>query len=245
MIRRSFIFLEKVGKKKEKNIWSQGIPAWHDFLQAEKVKGISAINKYCYDRKIQEAQHALQEDNAAYYVGKLPQIEMWRMYEFFKEECCFLDIEVDGSGRVVIVGISHYFQTNTFVAGVNLEKSLLEKELMKYKIMVTFNGSPFDLPKLKKEFGLTFALPHIDLKPLCVNLGWKGGLKEVERILSLRRPRHLLGNPITLWKAFHASGDREYLDLLIAYNNEDCENLKGVMERAYKELSNKIYKHSR
>ena len=52
----------------------------------------------------------------------------------------------------------------------------------------------------------------------------------MEKKLNLKRPPHLKGNPVDLWKAFHASGDREYLDLLIEYNGEDIENLKMVMD---------------
>ena len=159
---------------------------------------------------------------------------MWRLYNEFKDDCCFLDIEINSLGKVVVVGISNYYNTNFFVKGVNLH--LIQQELSKYKIVITFNGGAFDLPKLKKQLNITFNMPHIDLKPLCVNLGLKGGLKEVEKILHLKRPQHLYGNPVDLWKAFHASGDREYLDLLLDYNREDIENLKGVMDYVYKEL---------
>ena len=113
---------------------------------------------------------------------------------------------------------------------------MIEKELTKFKLLITFNGSSFDLPKLKRELGVNVIIPHIDLKPLCVNLGLVGGLKKVEKELNLRRPAHLNGNPVSLWKAFHASGDREYLELLIEYNREDIENLKGVMETVYRKL---------
>ena len=33
-----------------------------------------------------------------------------------------------------------------------------------------------------KQLQIEINLPHIDLKPLCVNLGLMGGLKEVEKI---------------------------------------------------------------
>ncbi|PIN73603.1 hypothetical protein COV20_05255 [Candidatus Woesearchaeota archaeon CG10_big_fil_rev_8_21_14_0_10_45_16] len=240
MIRRSFVFLEKVRSRKEQTIWQQGIKDWNDFLRAKEVKGISLSTKSYYDRQIREAQKALRDDNSSYFIGKLPQKEMWRLYDHFKEECCYLDIEVDSHGKVVVVGISDYYDTRQFVKGVNLEKGLLEKELQRYRIMVTFNGSSFDLPKLKKELKIKIDLPHIDLKPLCVNLGFKGGLKEVEKILDLKRPPHLYGNPVDLWKAFHASHDKEYLDLLLHYNAEDIENLKAVMIKMYKEMVKKI-----
>ncbi len=235
MIKNSFIFLEKVGRRKEKKIWQQGVKDWQDFLKAKEIKGISTEKKYYFDRKIKETQQALLNDDSAYFVGKLPAVEMWRLYDQFKEETGYLDIEIDSYGTIVLVGISDDYHSNFFVKGVNLSREMIEKELSKFKLLVTFNGSSFDLPKLKKQFGIEVRIAHIDLKPLCVNLGLVGGLKNVEEKLNLQRPAHLKGNPVELWKAFHASGDREYLELLIEYNREDIENLKGVMERVYRE----------
>lgn len=242
MIRNSFIFLEKISNKKENKIWNSGVKNWHDFLKKERIEGIPKEKKEYYNRRMKEAQKFLLEESPAYFVNKLPKKEMWRLYDYFKDDCCFLDIEVDSYGKIMIAGISDYYNTRTFVKGVNLEKNILEKELSKYKVVVTFNGSSFDLPKLRKELGVKMGMPHIDLKPLCVNLGLKGGLKEVERILDLKRPPHLQGNPVDLWKAFHASGDREYLELLIEYNKEDVENLKWIMNLVYKKMREKVYK---
>tara|TARA_Y100000034_G_scaffold131953_1_gene193793 strand:+ start:255 stop:1004 length:750 start_codon:yes stop_codon:yes gene_type:complete len=239
MISHSFIFLEKISKKKERNIWQQGIRNWSDFIETKRIKGISSLKKEYYNRKIKEAQAALTNNDPSFFIDKLPKIEMWRLYNHFKEDCCFLDIEINAQGKIVIVGISDYYNTNFFVKGYNLEKSLIEKELSKYRMIITFNGSSFDLPKLRKELKIDLNFPHIDLKPLCINLGLKGGLKEVEKVLDLKRPKHLYGNPIDLWKAFHASGDREYLNLLLEYNKEDCENLKVIIDFIQKELNNK------
>ncbi|MAF99338.1 MAG: hypothetical protein CMH61_01890 [Nanoarchaeota archaeon] len=240
MIRNSFVFLEKIRSRKEKSILKQ-VSGWNEFLRSD-VKGISSQRKQYYNRKIKEAQRALINEDASYFIDKLPGKEMWRLYDYFKEDCCFLDIEVDSYGNVILVGISNYYDTNFFVKGVNLSKESIGRQLEKYKITVTFNGSSFDLPKLKK-LGVTTHVTHIDLKPLCVNLGLKGGLKEIEKKLDLRRPSHLYGNPVDLWKSFHASGEKEWLQLLMDYNAEDCENLKLVMQHVYKEMCAKIYKH--
>ncbi|MBI2102763.1 ribonuclease H-like domain-containing protein [Candidatus Woesearchaeota archaeon] len=188
MIRQSFIFLEKIGRQGEENIWKQGIRDWQDFLQRKEVNRISALRKQYYDRKIREAQQALLENDSAYFIGKLPSVQMWRLYPQFNEECCFLDIETDSLGKITVVGLSDYYNTKIFVKGFNLEKRLIGSELQKFKLVVTFNGGAFDLPKLKKELAIELTVPHLDLKPLCVNLGLKGGLKEVERILELKRP---------------------------------------------------------
>ena len=236
MIRNSFIFLEKVRKKKEQNIWKQA-KNWNEFLNTD-IKGISKQSKAQYNRIINEAKEALKLENPNFFINKLPQKEMWRLYQEFKDDCCFLDIEVNSQGKIVVVGISNYYNTNFFVKGVNL--NLIQKELSKYKIIITFNGGAFDLPKLKNQLNININMPNIDLKPLCVNLGLKGGLKEVEKILKLNRPSHLYGNPVDLWKSFHASGDREYLDLLLEYNREDIENLKGVMDYVYQKLKDDL-----
>ena len=245
MIKNSFIFLERINTKKEQNIWQEGIKDWQDFSNQKNIKGISKEKLEYYKKKIKEAQQALTEQHYSYFKKKLPQKEMWRFYGLLKDEACFLDIEINSQGKTIIVGISDYYNTNFFVKGVNLTKNLIEKELSKYKMIITFNGASFDLPKLQKQFNINFNQLHLDLKPLCVNLGLKGGLKEVEKIFDLKRPSHLYGNPIDLWQAFHASGDREYLDLLLDYNGEDIENLKDIIEIVYKKYRNKIYKPSK
>ncbi len=236
VLKNSFVFLEGISLKKEKIIWQQGISDWSDFLKTDKIKGISKLSKSYYERNIQQAFLALEENNSSFFVGKLRSKHMWRLYDYFREQCCFLDIETDSYGRITLVGISNYYQTNQFVKGSNLELAYLQNELKKYKLLITFNGSSFDLPKLKKEFNLEISYPHIDLKGLCPQLELSGGLKEVEKKLQLKRPAHLYGNPVDLWKAFHASADREYLDLLLEYNREDIENLKQIMDYCYGKL---------
>lgn len=242
MIKQSFIFLPGIGKRKEQQLWAQNITDWADFIHARKIWGISAERKKSYDLLLREAQKSIQENNASFFLRELHSKEMWRLYPQFREESCFLDIEVDSSGRAIVVGVSDYYAAKWFVAGANLERCLLEQELRQFKLIITFNGSSFDLPKLQRQFGIVISVPHIDLKPLCVGLGLRGGLKEIEKQLELKRPPHLHGNPVELWKAFHASGDREYLDLLLEYNREDVENLRAVMEHVYKKVSEKVYK---
>lgn len=238
LIQQTLCFLDGVGARKEKALWMRGIKEWGDFLGAREIEGISKERKAYYDRQLRKAQEALETDDAAYF--RVFCKEQWRLYGWFKDEAGFLDVEVDGRGKIIVVGISNYYSTATFVRGINLEREAVEKELKKYKILVTFNGSAFDLPKLKKEFGIEIMVPHIDLKGLCARLKMNGGLKEVEKMLNLQRPAHLNGNPVDLWKAFHASGDKEWLDLLIAYNSEDIENLKWVMEHCYKEMERRL-----
>ncbi len=236
MIKNSFIFLDKIGENGEFNLWKNKITNWQEFLAAKQIKGISSLRKEHYNRRLLQASRALQDEDYDYFVGKLPPKEMWRLYPQCRETCCFLDVEVDSAGSIILVGVSDYFHTNFFVKGINLTKKQLEKELDQYQLIITFNGSAFDLPKLTKQFAVSNKA-HIDLKPLCASLGLTGGLKDIEKRLNLKRPPHLYGNPISLWKSFKASGDKEYLDLLIEYNREDVENLKLIIEWVYKNKS--------
>ena len=135
MITNTFSFLERI--KNETRIWQQGIKDWNSFLKTEKIKGISKKKKPYYDRKIQEAQTALHQNNLTYFKNKLPQIEMWRLYN--SEESCYLDIEADAYGKITLVGISNYYNTNFFVKGVNLYKKIIEKELSKFALLLFFD----------------------------------------------------------------------------------------------------------
>ncbi|MEA3430744.1 MAG: ribonuclease H-like domain-containing protein [Nanoarchaeota archaeon] len=243
MIRNSFIFLDKVHKKTEQNILKQGIKDWHCFIKTEKIKGISNKRKHFFNRKIMEAQKALYNLNSHYFTKLLPSTETWRLYEFFKDETLFLDIEIaNKKGDINVIGMFDGINTKVMVYGFNLDLKRLKQELNKYKLIVTFNGSVFDIPVMKKYFSdIIPKIPHIDLRFLCSKVGLKGSLKDIEPKLNINRPRNLRGSPVDLWKAYHASGDKEYLDLLIQYNEEDTINLKPIMEFCYKKLKHKYF----
>ena len=245
MIQNSFIFLEKITVAKERKLWQQGILSWDDFLKAKKIKGISAAAKKYYDRKIIEARRQLYEGNSSYFAGLMPQTEHWRLYDFFKEEAVYLDIETDGlsdNNDVTLVGIFDGFDTKTMIRRVNLDWQLLRKELSKYKIVVTFNGSVFDLPFMKKRYGEVMPkLPHYDLRFSCSRIGLKGGLKSIEKQLNISRSSQIVenmygGDAAQLYRMWRGSGDDYYLKLLVEYNEEDVINLKQIAEYVYKKL---------
>ncbi len=129
MIRNSFVFLERIGRKKEEKLWNLGITNWQSFLNTARIKSISSSAKAYYHRQIKEAQTALLNEESHFFTHRLPKKEHWRLYEEFKENCCFLDIETDSQGRITVVGISNYYATKHLVKGFNLEKEILEKAL--------------------------------------------------------------------------------------------------------------------
>jgi len=244
MIENSFIFLEGLKEKSEQNFWARGICTWDDILQVQKVPKMSNHRLLYYKRKVLDAQAHLYRSDSSYFISKLPRKEMWRLYSHFRGETVFLDIETCGPGKkdaITVIGLFDGISTKTMIKGINLNIKALEEELKHYKLIVTFNGSSFDLPFLNRQYPrLLPDIPHFDLLHLCNRLGLKGGLKEIERNFEIKRSpivdRLYGGDPLLLWKMFRASGDQHFLNLLVEYNEEDCINLKIIADYATKKM---------
>lgn len=250
MIANSFIFLERVGSKLEQNIWNCGVYDWDSFLRAGSIKGLSRHRKLYYDRKIIKAKKALYSFNSAYFLDLLPQSEMWRLYDFFKEDSVFLDIETTGLSKenddITVFGLYDGINTKIMIKGINLDCSSLKKELQKYKLIVTFNGASFDLPFIEKRYPkLVPKIPNFDVKSAADRLGLKGGLKSVEKALGIKRGKIVEdlhgGDALALWRMHRATGDEHYLRLLVEYNESDIINLKTVAEHCVKRLKEALF----
>lgn len=250
MITNSFIFLERIGSKAEQNIWKDNIHDWDGFLKAKNIKGLSMQRKLYYDRRIMQARKALYNFDSGYFAKLLPKSQMWRLYDFFREDAVFLDIETTGLNRsdddITVFGIYDGINTKTMIKGINLDYGALKDELQKYKLIVTFNGSSFDLPFIEKMHnGLIPKIPHFDVRSLTSKLGLKGGLKNIEKILGIKRnpavEKFYGGDALTLWKMYRATGDDYYLKLLVEYNEYDTINLKIVAENCIKKMKEILF----
>ncbi|MDP7180440.1 MAG: ribonuclease H-like domain-containing protein [Candidatus Woesearchaeota archaeon] len=249
MIRNSYIFLEKVNKKTEQHIWNQGITDWDSFLQTDNIKRISKQRKPYYDRQILKARAALYQQNSAHFKNILPSTETWRLYNYFKEDAVFLDIETTGLSSyddITVVGLYDGITTKTMIQGINLNPEALKQELQKYKLMVTFNGASFDLPFIRKRHpDILPDIPHLDLRHACKKLNLTGGLKNIEKQFDIKR-RDLVdsfhgGDAVTLWKMYKSTGDDHYINLLVEYNEEDIINLKTIANSVCNQLSKTTY----
>lgn len=232
--------------QREHKIWQSGIHEWNQFLDAKKIQGLSAARKQTHDSLLRHAHAQLQEDNAQWFASIMPQNQHWRLYDKFKQDACFLDIETDGYyGSITVIGVYDGTEAHTFVRGVNLDKELLGNLLSQYKLMLTFNGSSFDLPVIQRYFNLKPTMPHIDLRHVCSKIGLTGGLKKIEGDLGIQRPEELQGitgmEAVQLWQDFKRTQDQNYLDLLVKYNTEDIVNLPRIAETVIPQL----WKHVR
>ncbi|RLE47232.1 exonuclease [Candidatus Woesearchaeota archaeon] len=236
MIYQSFVFLPRVSHNTERKIWSQGIHDWDDFLAKSSVFGFSGLRKKFLDSHIIRARNALRNDDLDFFHENLPKRDHFRLYNQLKDETVFLDIETSGYyGDLTVLGLYDGQDTKTFVRGINMDRKTVLKELSRYKAVVTFNGLSFDMPILQKYFGFKWDKPHIDLRFICSRLGYSGGLKNIEKIFNIRRPDGIDGmsgeDAVTLWRDWRKNHDREALDRIIAYNEEDIVNLKPLAEK--------------
>ncbi len=238
MLTNSFIFLDGISDKGEQNIWNQGILSWNDFFAMKRVKGISPIRKIFLDNEINNAKKALLGNDSGFFWKRLQKRKavMWKLYPHFKDEAVFLDIETAGWNKgsfVTVVGISDGFDSRILVKGINLDFGIVRKIVSHAKLLVTFNGSAFDIPILRRYIKDFPDVPHLDLMRVCESAGLSGGLKEIEMKLGIARNLDYDikgGDAISLWRMYSASGNDEYLKLLMRYNEEDVINLKRIAD---------------
>ena len=116
------------------------------------------------------------------------------------------------------------------------EFEAVPEALARYRVLVTYNGSTFDLPFLEREFGIRLNQAHIDLRYVLKSLGLGGGLKNCERCLGIQRQgmENIDGSmAVLLWRDYRRRGDPRALETLLAYNVQDTLNLETLMVEAY------------
>ncbi len=236
MLRSTFLHVPGVGKKTERKLWRDGIERWKDALESSiSVMGDARCQELC--KYAQASKNAVQEDNPAFFDNMLSSKHQWRSYTEF--DTCFLDIETTGLDAdrhdVTVVGIYDGDESDVFVRGRDLEK--LPKALEQYGHVVTFNGARFDLPFLEQNLDVEFTQLHTDLMFLLRGLGYSGGLKAIEPEFGISREDAVDdvdgAEAVRLWHQYQ-NGDEDALRRLIKYNIEDIENLKVLMDEAYR-----------
>lgn len=248
MIRRTFLLLQGIGEVKERRLWQSGVLSWEEFTARGRVEGISDRRKQELDRDLTLAMDMWGRGRTDYFTRLLPSGHHWRMYRSLREDTAFLDIETDGLGPgavVTMVSVHRDGATITLTRGIDLNGPSLSEALEGAKMLVTFNGSTFDIPMIEKEF--PFALPrvpHYDLRHACPKVGLRGGLKQVEAMLGYRRPQeveYVTGeDAVYLWHLWRRKGNENPLKLLRRYNQEDTRNLKPLADEVYRRLEEAV-----
>jgi len=246
MLTSTFIHAPGIGKTTETGLWRQGALSWGEFLEDPSAYKVGPSKKQGLIETVERSALMLADRRADYFARSLPSREHWRAIKEFPR-IGFLDIETDGgtSGNsITIIGLGDGYETKIYVKGVDLPA--FAYECQEYDGFVTFFGGGFDLPMLQRRFPVLQSVfadrLHIDLCPLLRRLGYKGGLKSIERQLKINRVPETEGlsglDAVRLWDIYQRKGvgAEDALRLLLAYNREDVENMKLLLDFAFPKL---------
>lgn len=239
MLQNTFIHVPGIGLKSEQNLWSKGIVSWEVFRGAPVCslpfgkKKADSVGKY-----LEQCHDHLCGCNPEFFARNMASQHMWRLFPEFRRDTAYLDIETTGLGgpgdHITTVALFDGRDVYHYVHGDNLDR--LPEDLRRYKVLVTYNGSCFDLPFINGFFGIRLDQVHIDLRFLLHSLGYRGGLKGCEKQLGLSR-NELEGVDgyfaVLLWEEYKAKRNPKALDTLLAYNIADAVNLESLMVKAY------------
>ena len=232
MITASFRHIRGIGPLRERQLWISGVRSWNEVPAGDVLSPR-------LDGKLREGVLLSAERLAAgdvdFFARALPQTEHWRLLPHVLDGAGFLDIEASGE-HVTVIGVLDEHGLASFVRDL----CAFPARARSWKALVTFNGTAFDLPILRRVFPQwTPPLAHIDLRHVFARLREKGGLKEIEPRAGCYRPPHLArlcgADAVALWQAQKA-GDAAALRRLVEYNLYDVFHLRPLAEIGYNRL---------
>ena len=146
----------------------------------------------------------------------------------------YLDIETAFDSSISVIGIYRPDIGTIQLIGTGVRDIPLYEALHGVRTLVTFNGSSFYLPIIRKRLyaDLKRDFEHSDLLYICRRRGLRGGLKRVEELLGIGRITYgITGwDAPRLWHRYETTGDRAALQTLLEYNREDVVNL-AILEQ--------------
>lgn len=246
VLQSTFLHLTGIDSNEEWELWSSGTSDWASLKERLRPPMMPLERGARLQHDLLESERALAARDAGWFARRLPRSEHWRLYPTFRPETAFLDIETTSlspySGIVTVVSVHGNGTTRSFVADEDLEE--LPAYLRTFPILVTFNGSLFDVPFLQVRFPSMVPPPaHIDLRFVLRRLGLVGGLKRIEQLLDLGSRDGVEGihglDAVRLWESYRR-GNTEALDRLVRYNRADTENLVPLLEFAVRELEQRL-----
>jgi len=247
MLLSTFQHLKGISTKRELGLWRSGIVCWKDLESKENLQLsiFTNVNHYSKSDLLFSSWKAFEEEDVEFFSKRLSRREYYRIALSFPKKTLFLDIETTGLSLyydiITVVGWSMGDGYNVYIKGD--DDKTLGRSLSEAKAIVTFNGTLFDLPFLRKEFkGLQLPTVHIDLRFLARRVGLYGGQKAIENTLGIQRPRDVLtlkGETAPLLWHRYQRGDIDALKLLISYNHADVDGMKLIFDATIDRLIQK------
>lgn len=239
MLNRSFVHLEGIGLSTEKKLWSMGVASW-DALSDFAPSYFEGDRLMTVKRGLEATYQAWEKKDLYYFYQGLPRPELWRLVPEFLEEIAYLDIETNGLKLPPVsqsTTVTFCFQGQLYQEhDPRLKKKLIEKMDAESSLFCSFFGEVFDVPFLRKEFGLPLRKAHLDLCFWLKRLGFFGGLKKIEKEFPEVRRRESFDieglDAVRLWQ-LHLKGVPGALETLLTYNAEDTVVLETLLVKAY------------
>ena len=234
----SFTFVKGIGNKAETTLRGLGICCWNDVIKNECPELFPKLKWNTLWNGVNSAKKALKILDISQLTTLIPKVQHWKMIPNFIDRIAYLDIETTGLSpyysHITTIAVYDGTRVHDFVRGDNLDE--FPAFISKFPAITTFYGKSFDIPFIKHEMGIDFNQIHFDVCFLLRRLKITGGLKKIERRFGISRGA--LGDldgytAVVLWKKFKQTKEKEYLDTLLAYNNEDVINLEFLLYKAY------------
>jgi len=246
LLEATFLHAPGVGETTERRLWDAGAHDWECFLaEGTAPWPLTGSQRSILTPVIEESIVRLQEEDFGWFARRLPQSDHWRAVPAFGHRLAFVDIETNGGMRpedLTIVGVFDGYRMRQYVAGVDLDR--VPEALEDAAVIVTFFGTGFDLPFLRRAFP-QMRLPqlHVDLCFMLRKLGYRGGLKSIEAQMGIRRSNSTSGlsgwDAVRLWQEYR-HGRESSLETLLAYNAEDVRNMSELLSEGYKKRARRL-----
>jgi len=240
----SFTFVKGIGLKTESTLRELGINCWNDVIKKQRPELFPKQKWHALWNGVNSVLEALKILDISQLTSLIPKIQHWKMIPNFIDRIAYLDIETTGLSpqysHITTIAVYDGTRVHDFVRGDNLND--FPTFISKFPAITTFYGKAFDIPFIKQEMGIDFNQIHFDVCFLLKRLKIKGGLKRIEKRFGISRGRleDLDGySAVLLWNRFKKSQKKEYLETLLAYNNEDVINLEFLLYQAYNLLIEK------
>ena len=237
MLVNTFCHIANLKECTEAKLWEAGILSWDDVLELDELP-VSRPSLASIRLALKESQERRYDGDAAYFASRLPNRQRWRLFSEYRDQTAYLDIETEGLSKehcgITTIAVYDGRSLKTYVRGRNLGEFM--DDISQYRLLVTYNGSQFDLPMLSRSLDISFPQAHIDLRFVLRDVGITGGLKKCEQTLGIDRGRlnGLNGYAaVLLWQEYARRGHEGALETLLAYNAADVLGLEPLAVRAY------------
>ncbi|MFC1670176.1 ribonuclease H-like domain-containing protein [Spirochaetota bacterium] len=223
MIDGCFTHFDGIGLKTESKLRNLGFNSWEDCLSRQQELPFSATRRNYFIDSIKECRFHHKKKDISYFVSKYPPREHWRILAAYYDRATYFDIETTGLSwyysNISVITAFRKGKVYKFLHGENLEDFL--ELIEKSEMLVSFNGNCFDIPFIERAFNIPeICCPHVDLRWVSYYLGYRGGLKAIEKAINIERPNSIKDidgyEAVNLYYKWE-EGDGEARDLLVKY----------------------------